>query len=244
MVLLAWAKPWRQTWTRRRLGWACAFGVALGAMNVSFYVAIDHLPLGTAVAIEFVGPVAVAALTGRGWRERVAIGLAFAGVVLLAGVTLTVGGEGVVVGLVAIGLAALCWAGYILLGQRVALGGQGMAGLAVAMAAGAVVFAPVLAVPAGAVFGGWDLVGTVVVVALLSSVVPYALEQNVLRRVTASVFAILLALLPASAAVVGALALRQWPHPLELVGLVAVSGAIALTAQRRDLPAEVVAESG
>ncbi|WNB85496.1 hypothetical protein [Cellulomonas sp. ATA003] len=92
VVLLAWRRPWRVRWERRDLAAAALFGTVLAAMNVAFYVAIDHLPLGTAVAIEFIGPVAVAAVTGRGWRERVGIALAAAGVVLLAGVTVHAGG--------------------------------------------------------------------------------------------------------------------------------------------------------
>ncbi|MDT0166735.1 EamA family transporter [Actinotalea sp. AC32] len=240
LVLLAWRRPWRRTWTRRDLGAAVAFGTCLAAMNVTFYVAIDHLPLGTAVAIEFVGPVVVAAVTGSGARERWGIALAAVGVVLLAGVTLGAGGPGVAVGLVAILAAAAFWAGYIVLGRRVAVRGDGVTTLAVAMAAGGLVTAPLLAGSATPVLGSWTLLAAVVGVAVLSSVIPYALEQVVLRRVGAAVFAILLALLPATAAVVGAVVLRQWPHPLELVGLVLVSAAIALTSLRRRpaVPAE------
>jgi inner membrane transporter RhtA len=246
LVLLAWRRPWRLRWTRAELGTAAAFGVVLGAMNVAFYVAIDVLPLGTAVAIEFLGPVAVAAVTGRTWRERLGILVAAAGVVALAGVELRTGGEGSVGGLVAIGVAAACWAGYILLGRRVAVarpeGGavadprprpDGFASLAVGMATGALVGAPFLAGPAAPVLADAGLALTVVGIAVLSSVVPYALEQVVLRRVSAATFAVLLAMLPATAAVVGAVALRQWPHGWEVVGLACVSAAIVLTATRR-----------
>lgn len=233
VVLVLWRRPWRLRWTRGDLLLVAAFGVALGVMNVSFYVAIDHLPLGTAVAIEFIGPVAVAAATGTGWRERVGITLAAAGVVLLAGVTAADGAPGVLVGLLAIGVAAAAWAGYILLGSRVALRGDGVTRLAVAMAVAAVLGAPVLAARSGPLTGSWALVGAVVGVAVLSSVLPYAVEQVVLRRVGPATFAVLLALLPATAAVVGAVVLRQWPGPVELAGLVAVSVAIALTSRPR-----------
>jgi inner membrane transporter RhtA len=100
------------------------------------------------------------------------------------------------------------------------------------MVAGAVVFAPFLAGGAGPVLTDGGLALAVVGVGVLSSAVPYAIDQVVLRRVGAAAFAVLLALLPATAAVVGALALRQWPHALEVVGLLAVSGAIALTSGR------------
>ena len=247
VVHVLWRRPRRTRYTRRDLGGVLLFGVVLAAMNVSFYVAIARLPLGTAVAIEFLGPVAVAAATGRGWRERVGIALAGAGVVLLAGVTLRSDpGPQTVVGLVAIGVAAACWAAYILLGRRVAHGGgrgHGVTSLAWAMAAGAVVFAPFLAGGAGPVLRDGRLALAVLGVAVLSSVIPYAIEQVVLRRVSAATFAVLLALLPASATVVGAVVLRQWPHPVDLVGLALVSAAIALTS-RASGPAPAAEASG
>lgn len=232
-LLVAWRRPWRDTGLRepRRLGVTVLFGVVLASMNVSFYVAIDHLPLGTAVALEFLGPVAVAAVTGSGWRDRAALAVAVVGVVLLAGVSLDTGPDAVV-GLVAVGTAAACWAAYIVLGRRVARSGPPNAGgLAVAMAAGAVVLAPFVARGSGPVLHDARLALVVLAIAVCSSLVPYVLEQVVLRRVRAATFAILLALLPATATVVGAVVLRQWPHGLELVGLVLVSGAIALTAR-------------
>ena len=90
-------------------------GAARAAKNLAFYVAIDHLPLGTAVAIEFLGPVAVAAVTGSGWRERGAIAVAAAGGVLLAGVTVgsDLPHDDAVLGLAAIAVAAACWAACI-----------------------------------------------------------------------------------------------------------------------------------
>ncbi|MBO0899055.1 EamA family transporter [Cellulomonas sp. zg-ZUI222] len=233
VILLAWRRPWRvrELWEPRRLAVTALFGAVLATMNVTFYIAIQYLPLGTAVAVEFIGPVAVAALTGRGWRDRAAIAVAAVGVVLLAGVSLDAG-PGAVTGLVAIGVAAACWGAYIVLGRRVARsGGPGASGLAIAMAAGALVFAPFLADGSGPVLHDARLALVIVAVAVCSSLVPYVLEQVVLRRVSAATFAILLSLLPATAAVVGAVGLRQWPHGLELVGLVLVSGAIALTAR-------------
>ena len=230
-VLVAWRRPWRARWSARGLAGVAAFGVVLAAMNVAFYVAIDRLPLGTAVAIEFIGPVAVAAITGRGRRERVGIGLAAAGVLLLAGVTMRRGaGPDVVVGLISIAVAAACWAGYILLGRRVALRGSGVTSLSLAMSAGAIVFAPFLAAGAAPVLRDWRLALAVLGIAVLSSVIPYGIEQIVLPRVSAATFAVLLAMLPATAAIVGAVALGQFPPLVDVVGLLAVSSAIALTA--------------
>lgn len=233
VVLLAWARPWRARLGGRRLVTAAVFGVVLAGMNVAFYVAISHLPLGTAVAVEFLGPVAVAAVTGRGWRERAAIGVALAGVVLLAGVSLRLGPSGRV-GLVAILAAAALWAGYIVLGRRVAGQNGGLTGLAVGMAAGGVVFAPFLAGGAGPVLHDGGLALAVLAVAVCSSVVPYGIEQVVMRRVSAATFAVLLALLPVTAAVVGAVVLRQLPDAVEVIGMLLVCGALVLTANREE----------
>ena len=235
VVLGLWRRPWRTRWTRAELGASALFGVVLALMNVTFYIAISSLPLGTAVAIEFIGPVAVAAITGRGWRERGAIAVAAVGVVLLAGVSLDAGPDAAR-GLVAIGVAAACWAGYILLGRRVSQhggAGGGVTSLAVAMGFGALVLAPFFAGDAGPALTDPRLALLIVAIAVLSSVVPYALEQLVLRRVTSATFAVLLAMLPATAAVVGAVVLRQWPHGLELVGLACVSVAIMLSSGSR-----------
>ena len=237
VVLVLWGRPWRSRWTGEDLRTAVVFGIVLGVMNVAFYIAIDHLPLGTAVSLEFLGPVAVAALTGTGWRDRVGIAIAAIGVVLLAGVSLDTGPDAVV-GLVAIAVAATCWAAYILLGRRVARAATGgITGLSVAMAAGAVLLAPFLAGGAGPVLRDPRLAALVVGIAVCSSVIPYALEQVVLRRVRAATFAVLLAMLPATAAVIGAVVLRQVPHGLEVVGLLLVSGAIVLTGLDREEPA-------
>jgi inner membrane transporter RhtA len=258
VVLILWRRPWRMSWDRAALLAIVRFGVVLGGMNVAFYIAIGHLPLGTAVPIEFIGPVTVAAITGHDWRERVAIVPAAAGVVLLAGVTMhTHSSHSVVVGLVAILIAAVFWGGYIVLGRRVATRGargQGVTSLGLAMAVGALVFAPFLAAGAAPVLHDARLVGLVIVIAVFSSVVPYGVEQVVMRRVSAATFAVLLALLPATAAVVGAVTLRQLPSALDLLGLVLVSCAIALTslrgtgqvrrARRRAAPADPGAPSG
>lgn len=240
LVLVVWCRPWRTRglWTWPAVRTAVLFGVVLAVMNAAFYVAIETLPLGTAVALEFAGPVAVAAVTGRGWRDRTAIVVAAAGVVLLAGVSLNLGADAAR-GLVAVGVAATCWALYIVLGRRVATAPTGgLTGLGVAMAAGSLALAPFLAPGAAPVLGDAELAALVVVVAVCSSVIPYGIEQVVLRRVSAATFAVLLALLPATAAVVGAVMLQQVPHGLEVVGLVLVSGAIALTARTQDAPEE------
>jgi inner membrane transporter RhtA len=233
-TLLLWRRPWRNRWTAREIGASALFGIVLAAMNLSFYLAIDHLPLGTAVAIEFLGPVAVAAITGRGRGERFGIVLAAAGVVLLAGVTVSGGWTGsVVIGLAAILASGAFWAGYIVLGRRIATRRDGITSLSVGMTAGGIVAIPFGVGSITAVVTDARTVALLAGVALLSSVLPYAVEQVVLKRVTAAQFAVLLALLPVAAAIVGALVLQQVPSVWEVIGVVLVCLAIALAGGRQ-----------
>jgi len=239
LVLLAWRRPWRQRWTARELGASAAFGVVLATMNVAFYVAIAHLPLGTAVAIEFLGPVAVAAATGRGWRDRLGIALAAVGVVLLAGVQLQGGVTASVgIGLVAILGSAAAWAGYIVLGRRIAVRRDGISSLAVGMSAGAVLYSPLAIGAVAPVVTDASRAAAIVGIAVLSSVIPYVIEQVVLRRVSAARFAILLALLPVTAAITGAVFLGQRPTALDMLGISLVCLAIVLSADRTTRPSD------
>ena len=214
---------------RRRL--VAAFGVSLAVMNLCFYLAVARLPLGNAVAIEFLGPVAVAVAGARSRRNVAGLVLAVSGVLLLAEVQWAADPLGVVL---ALG-AATCWAGYILLGSRVAAGGATAAerldGLAWALLAGAVVLTPVgvLGVASGAPTALRVLAGAAV--GLLSNLIPYGLDQVVLPRLSPARFALLLALLPATAALVGAVALAQVPTPVEAAGIGLVVLAVAVRAR-------------
>ncbi len=223
LVLLAWRRPRRTAWRGRPLLLAAVFGLATALMNVAFYEAIARLPLGTTVAIEFCGPVAVAALGSRTLRDVAALVLAAAGVVLIADVQLAGSPAGVVWALVAAGF----WAAYIVLGTRVAAGGGGLDQMTVGFVVAAVLLSP-LAAGTGAVWGSPTLLLLGVGVGVLSTVVPYALDQVVLRRLRRARFALLLALLPATASAVGLLVLAQVPRPLEALGIAAVIAAVAL----------------
>jgi len=235
-VLLAWRRPWRRRWTRAGLGAAVGFGVVTLAMNVAFYEAIARIPLGTAVAIEFVGPVAVAVLGSRRPGDYLAAVLVAGGVVLLAGVQSGTDIAGVLFALLAAGL----WAGYIVVGKRVADAGAGLDSLTVGMTAAAVLSAPILlGVQQGSDASAladprvW-LLGAGV--GVLSSAVPYALDQPVLAAVGRARFALLLALLPATAAVVGAVALAQRPTVAEVVGIALVMAALITHARSAGAP--------
>jgi inner membrane transporter RhtA len=222
-----WAGRRSGRWAGRRVLLASAFGLVTAAMNIVFYEAIARLPLGTAVAVEFSGPVLVAALGSRTRRDWFALGLVVAGVALIADVRV----EGSLVGVLCALGAALLWAGYIVLGTRVSAGsgsaGEGIDGLAIGFVVATVVLSP-LALTVGRVAESPALLGSALALGVLSSVVPYVLDQVVLRRVGRARFALLLALLPLTATVVGLVGLAQVPAPLEAVGIAAVVVGVAL----------------
>lgn len=224
-------------WTARRVVLAGAFGVVTGGMNIVFYEAIARLPLGTAVAIEFSGPVLVAALGSRTRRDWLALGLVGVGVGLIADVRV----EGSLLGVLFALAAALAWAGYIVLGTRVSRAagsaGEGIDGLAIGFVVATVLFSP-LVLTVGRIAASPVLLGSALALGVLSSVVPYVLDQVVLRRLGRARFALLLALLPLTATVVGLVGLRQVPAPLEAVGIAAVVGGVALRREQPSLRAE------
>ncbi|MDT5240719.1 MAG: inner rane transporter RhtA, partial [Mycobacterium sp.] len=189
VALLLWRMPWRGGLTRHDAFIAVQFGLVTIAMNIAFYEAIARIPLGTAVAIEFLGPIAVAALSSRRAVDLVAAVLVCAGVVLLAGFEFDVDRVGFGFALA----SAALWAGYILLGKRVADSGEGLDSLALGMAIGAAVLAPFVLIPQAHIDSSvfvdprtWVLG---VAVGLLSTAVPYALDQLVLKVVGRAKFA-------------------------------------------------------
>ena len=215
-------RSWRRSYELAVLGRAAAFGLSLAAMNLCFYLAMDKLPLGNAVAIEFIGPVAVAAVGARTLQSVGALVLAVSGVLVLAGVE----AEGTARGVTFALLAGAFWAGYILLGHRVARSPASVDGLGLGMLAGAVAISP---------FGMAAVSGTLdaplvlvlgVATGLLSNVIPYRIDQAVMRRVDPPRFALLQALLPVTATVVGLAALAQVPSGPEALGIGLVIAAI------------------
>ena len=197
-----------------------AFGIALAGMNFCFYVALDRLPLGIAVTLEFVGPLTVALLGSRRPRDVVWALLAGAGIVLLSG---GIGGAEIdAVGAVFALVAGAFWGAYILISARVGASLPGLSGLAWAMALSALLVAPF-----GLTEGGGDLIDPEILaiglaVGLLSSAIPYALELEALRRLPNAVFGVLMSIEPAVAAMVGLIALDQGLAATEVVAIVCV----------------------
>ncbi len=208
---------------RGNLGLVAAFGVTLTCMNLTFYKAISLIPMGSAVAIEFLGPITIAALAQRSAKNTFAVVSVTVGVLLLAGAR----PEGEVVGVLWALAAAACWGAYIALGHRLAKTNHGGALIGPAMLIGVIVTAPLCAPLAAPVVGSPYLIGACAAVGLLSSAIPYSLEQWVFARVTRDRFAILLGLLPACAALLGLAILDQQLRLTEWLGIALVCIAVA-----------------
>ncbi|MBD8506190.1 EamA family transporter [Hoyosella sp. G463] len=227
LILLAIVRPQRHAWTGQRLILAGAFGTITALMNIAFYEAIARLPLGTAVALEFIGPILVAAWGSRGPRDVLALASAAGGVLLIADVHLA----GSPLGLALALLAALLWAGYIVLGARVADAGSPRDSLAVGFAVAALVTSPLVLVIAGSWQPGTPAVTVLLLgisLGLLANVIPYGLDQVILRTAGRAYFATLLALLPVTSALIGWTILGQDLAARELIGIAAVALAVAM----------------
>lgn len=229
LILIAFsARQRHRPWTRHDFVWAGAFGTATALMNLFFYLAIERLPLGKGVTIEFIGPIAVAALRTRTTRNTCALLLASVGVVVLGGVEL--GSEPL--GLFFIIAASVMWAGYIVMGSRVALGDRGVAGLGIGLLIGGILITPFSLADASMVVTTPRILMLCALVGLLSNAIGYGIDQSTLRRIPVRRFSVLLALLPVCAAIFGFLFLEQVPTGIDVIGMALVLAGVAV--QERD----------
>jgi inner membrane transporter RhtA len=226
-VLAVSRSGWRR-WSRRDLGAVAIFGTATALMNLFFYLGIDRLDLGKSVAIEFIGPIAVAAATTRTSRNAVALVFAACGVLVLGGVEV---GKNAV-GLMFVLAASAMWAAYIVVGARVAQVSSGLAGLGIGLSIGAIAIAPIGAPWSGPVWTSARLLGLCLLVGVFSNAIAYGIDQHVMRRIPVRRFSLLLALLPVTAVAVGWLVLDQPPSPLDCAGITLVL--IGVAAQERE----------
>lgn len=217
LLLFLFVRPRRRDFGRGDLRACLALGVATAGMMLFFTLALSRLPLGTASALEFLGPLAVS-LYGPGRGRRVWTASAALGVVLL---TEPWHGSLDALGIGYALAAAACWAGYILLTQRVGDSVTGLAGLAVSMPV-AGVLGMLVATPVLTSHLTWPALWIMLALALLSPVLPFALEFLALRRLTTSAFGTLMSLEPAFATVIGLLVLGQTPGPAPAVGIACV----------------------
>ncbi len=237
LVLLAVFRPWRHKLDSKQWRAVLLYGGAMGAMNLFFYAALEHIPLGIAVALEFTGPLAVALFGARRALDFFWIILAVAGFALLlpwAGTDSDISPLGIILAL----CAGACWAGYIIFGQRAGTGGGAhIAALGVATAA-------VIAMPFGAFSAGTTLLDTSILplalaVALLSSAIPYALDMVALPHIPARLFGILMSGQPAFAALSGLVLLHETLAAPQIAGIAAIMAAsigATLTIARRNKP--------
>ena len=228
VALLLIARPRPRSWGRERLMGAAVFGIATAAMNLFFYLAIARIDLGKSVAIEFIGPIAVAAATTRSWRNAAALATAVIGVGVLGGVEL--GDE--TLGVLFVLAASACWAAYIVIGSRVARVTSGVDGLGIGLAVGALALAPLGAPSSGPVWTSPLLLAACLATGVFSNAIGYGIDQHVLRRVSVRRFSVLLSLLPVTATAIGWVALDQRPGGLDLIGIALVL--IAVASQERE----------
>lgn len=225
------AKPW--TWSGRTWLAVAVLGASLAGMNGFFFAAIDRIPLSVAVAVEFTGPLVLAAVLSRRARDLVWVGCAALGMVLL-GVESWLAADSLdVTGVIFAAVAGVFWALYILANAKVGSTVPGVGGLGVAMLIGGLMLLPVGAPGAMQLGAHPELVWFVLAVVLFSSVVPYSLELSALRRLPAPVFSVLLSLEPAVAAVAGWILLDQtfgWLRVVVLLLVIAASVGTTRTA--------------
>jgi inner membrane transporter RhtA len=232
VVFVAWRRPWRwiasigRSSGRLLLGW----GVGLALMNACFYEAIDRLPLATVGAIEFLPVIALAAVGMRSARNLGALALAVTGVYLLTDVRIDDDPLGVAFAFANAALFAL----YIVLAHRVSRAGVGggIDGLAAAMVVASVAVTPLGIASAAPAVADPTALAAGVGVGLCSSVVPYVTDQLAMARLRRSTYALLVALLPATATVIGVVILAQVPSPAEALGVACVVAGVAVHRER------------
>jgi inner membrane transporter RhtA len=228
LVLAVWRRPWR-TWralgvrTKRLLvGWAAVLAV----MNSSFYLAIERLPLGTVAAIEFLPVIVLAAIAVRTRRNAAAVAAAAIGVHLVTDVHIVADPLGLSFAIA----NAVLFAAYVVLGHRVARDRSlpGIDGLALSMPIAALIAVPIGIVEAAPALWNPGALAAAVGVGICSSVIPYVCDQLAMRRLPRATYALLVALLPATATVIGVVVLTQIPGPGEVLGVLLVIVGVSL----------------
>jgi inner membrane transporter RhtA len=224
-VFALWRRPWR-TFTRHTWRTVLVWGAVLAAMNSSFYMAVARLPLATVAAIEFLPVIVLAALGIRTRRNLVALVAAVGGVYVLTEVRI----EGEPLGFVFAFANAALFALYIVVAHKAAQpgGAGGIDGLAMAMVAASVFVLPIGGVQAVPALADPVALAAGIGVGISSSVIPYVCDQLAMARLRRATYALMVSLLPATAAVTGLVVLRQVPAPAEIAGVGLVVAGVAV----------------
>jgi inner membrane transporter RhtA len=241
-VFALWRRPWRTVlrMERRRSWIVIQLGVVLASMNLFFYFAVDRLPLSTVGAIEFLGTVAIAAYGFRTSRNFIALGLTTLGIITITQIRLA----GQPVGFAFAFANCVLFGLYIILGHRIANTGavenhhseappSNIDQLAASMLIATVVITPVGLLSAWPAFSNVTLLSAGVLVGVCSSVIPYITDQLAMARLRRATFALMLALLPVFATIIGALVLHQRPTIQDIFGIVLVAGGVAIHRQEK-----------
>ena len=197
LILCLVFKPWKHIPTRGNRLAIVVYGLSLGGMNILFYYAIERIPLGIGVALEFTGPLAVALFSSRRKRDLFWVACAIAGILLLLP---DMSGEESLdpVGVILALAAGACWAGYILFGKKTGMQSSGGATVALGMIVAAIVLVPYGGIMQASAFT-WEVIPLGIGIAVLSSALPYTLEMVALRNMPSQGFSIMMSLEPAIA---------------------------------------------
>ncbi|EGF90985.1 hypothetical protein ABI_23980 [Asticcacaulis biprosthecium C19] len=244
IVLVALFQPWKGgPKTRADWGLVALYGGLLGVMNLVFYMAVQRLPLGIAVAIEFAGPLTVAILASRRWLDAVWVAFAIGGLAILLPFH---GGAGALdpLGVLYASIAGVCWGLYIILGQKVSDRVHGGKAVAIGMA-----FSMLFTVPIGVAHAGMQLFDPQILlwglgVAILSGAIPYTLEMLALKHIPAKTFGLMMSLEPAVAALAALVLLHEWLTAMQwlAIGLVIVASAGSSLTSKRVVASDVPAD--
>ena len=227
LLLLAIRRPWRRRFNRSHIPWFIAYGAFLGLMNVLIYHAFARIPLGIAVAIEVTGPLAIALLGSRSRSDFLWLAMAVGGLLLLLPIRASAAIDPVGVAF-AVG-AAICWALYIVVGKRMA-GQAGGDTVTWGMCAAALLFVPVESWIAGPALLSPTVLAWGLLIAILSSALPYTLELEALRRLPAHVFSLFLSAAPAMGALAGMVILNERLSAIQWAAILCIMAASAGTA--------------
>lgn len=224
LILLSLRQPWKHTMRSEQWKWTVIYGAILGSMNLQFYYAIERLPIGLAIAIEFVGPLAVTLFLSRHWSDLVWAGLAFLGVCLVMPQVDSSASIDMIGVMFALGAAA-AWAAYIVVGRRVGNLVPAANATSYGMIMGCLLVAPFGLVPSLKLAKHLELIPSALAVGLLSSAIPYSLEIVALKSLNAKTFGIVLSLEAAIGAMAGFLILHESLSAIQVVAMCCVMAA-------------------
>jgi inner membrane transporter RhtA len=232
LVFLVWRKPCRAfRKTNRETRWLIvALGVVFAGMNYSFYIAIDRLPLGTVASIEFIGPILLALIGTRTWRNLIALGLAVAGIYLLTDIRFS----GEPIAFMWAFINAACFTLYIILAHRISKSDsetKPVDRLGAAMLFAALVITPLGIKGAIPALTDYVMLAAGFGVGISSSVIPYIFDQLAMAKLSRASYALFVALLPATAVIIGIIVLNQIPTSVEIGAVAMVIAGVSIFRQ-------------